>query len=392
MDLYRKKSTWKIYLGIGGMVIMLIAMGFTYFLVDKLQAEEGRKMELYRMAQTEAATGELSDELSDITVEVLTSNANIPVMVVEGEDKIIQQMNFVEQESDDLSPHMPYLQRELKKIKASGAEPLLIIGTTDQRLYYKNSKILTWLKYFPVVMLGLLAAFIALGYIGFSASRRSEQNQVWVGMAKETAHQLGTPISAIIAWIEHLKLEERSEDKLEIISELEHDIERLNLIADRFSKIGSEPLLEQKNIFAELKETEQYMQRRAPRKVQFDFPNSNEQPIPVLINSHLFSWVLENLIRNALDAMEGKGEIKAEVVDLGDQVAINLSDTGKGIPASKQKTVFQPGYTTKKRGWGLGLSLAKRIIENYHKGKIFVSRSEPKMGTTFSIHLPKSAS
>nr|MBX2815056.1 HAMP domain-containing histidine kinase [Saprospiraceae bacterium] len=255
--------------------------------------------------------------------------------------------------------------------------------------YYKNSRILTLLTYFPVVMLGLLAAFITLGYVGFNASRRSEQNQVWVGMAKETAHQLGTPISAILAWIEHLKLEENSPEKLEIIGELSRDVDRLDLIADRFSKIGSEPLLEQKDIFAQLRETEHYMQRRAPRKVEFDFPDTNEEPIPVLINSHLFSWVLENLIRNALDAMEGKGRITAEVIDDGQQVGIELSDTGKGIPASKQKTVFQPGYTTKKRGWGLGLSLAKRIIENYHKGKIFVKKSEPNVGTTFSIRLPK---
>ena len=240
-------------------------------------------------------------------------------------------------------------------------------------------------------MLSLLAGYIGLGYIGFNASRRSEQNQVWVGMAKETAHQLGTPISAILAWIEHLKLEENSPEKLEIIDELANDVDRLDLIADRFSKIGSEPKLEQKDIFVMLGETQKYMQRRASRKVQFEFPDLNEKPLYVLINSHLFSWVLENLIRNALDAMEGTGLIKAVVTDEDTIVAIDISDSGKGIPASKHKTVFQPGYTTKKRGWGLGLSLAKRIIENYHQGKIYISRSEPNAGTTFTIKLPKAS-
>lgn len=387
MDVYRRKSVWKLYLALGGLVILIVAMGFTYFLVNKLKAEEERRMELYRSAQEEVigSADELHDDVDLMALDIVEKNQTIPILIVDEKDEIIENVNFP---SDDPE----YLKRQLEKLQASDIAPLSIEATgLSLRLYYKNSRILTWLTYFPLVMLVLLSAFIALGYVGFNASRRSEQNQVWVGMAKETAHQLGTPISAILAWIEHLKLEENSPEKLEIIGELSRDVDRLDLIADRFSKIGSEPLLEQKDIFAQLRETEQYMQRRAPRKVQFEFPNSNEKPIPVLINSHLFSWVLENLIRNALDAMEGEGKITASVAAADQHVSIDISDTGKGIPPSKQKTVFQPGYTTKKRGWGLGLSLAKRIIENYHKGKIFVKKSEPSLGTTFSIRLPKAS-
>ena len=211
-------------------------------------------------------------------------------------------------------------------------------------------------------------------------------------MAKETAHQLGTPISAIVAWIEHLKLlREGDEETQEILGELRNDVSRLELIADRFSKIGSAPKLEPIDVYEELDKCRAYMQRRASRKIAFEFPAPGNQPAkPIRINPHLFDWVVENLLRNALDAMESSGKISAEVYDDADYIYIDISDTGKGIPAGKHKTVFQPGYTTKKRGWGLGLSLAKRIVEEYHSGKIFVKRSEEGQGTTFTIQMPKS--
>ena len=277
------------------------------------------------------------------------------------------------------------------KIIKSGLEPVEFRGSNFLHfMYYKPSKLLRLLTYFPLIMLLMLTAFMGLGYLGLSTSRKAEQNRVWVGMAKETAHQLGTPISAIVAWIEHLRgSSEADEEKLEILDELTKDVDRLNLIADRFSKIGSAPELEKKNIFAELSKTKNYMQRRASRKVQFDFPDEANDPIYVKINSHLFNWVLENLVRNALDAMAGEGLIKAEVNEDAHYIGIDITDTGKGIPYNKQKVVFQPGYTTKKRGWGLGLSLAKRIIENYHEGKIYVKKSEQNVGTTFTIKLPK---
>jgi signal transduction histidine kinase len=246
------------------------------------------------------------------------------------------------------------------------------------------------LRYFPFVQFVLIAAFVAFGYMGFSSARRAEQNRVWVGMAKETAHQLGTPISAIVAWIEHLKLiREPDEEVQEVVGELRNDVSRLELIADRFSKIGSAPKLEPINIYEELDQCRAYMQRRASRKTAFNFPPADSPEKLVYINSHLFDWVVENLLRNALDAMEGKGSITADIYDDQDYVYADFTDTGKGIPDSKFKTVFRPGYTTKKRGWGLGLSLAKRIIEEYHNGKIFVKRSEEGEGTTFTIQLPK---
>jgi len=208
-------------------------------------------------------------------------------------------------------------------------------------------------------------------------------------MAKETAHQLGTPISAILAWIEFLKESNHERpDQLEVINELSNDVNRLELIADRFSKIGATPELEKVDIYHELQDIKSYMKRRAAKNVQFDFPGIGQSKTEVYANEHLISWVMENLIRNALDAMDGKGTISAEVYKENDFICIDLSDTGKGIPPSKFKTVFQPGFSTKKRGWGLGLSLAKRIIEEYHKGKIFVKSSRPNEGTTFTLKLP----
>ncbi|MEL6988168.1 MAG: HAMP domain-containing sensor histidine kinase, partial [Bacteroidota bacterium] len=276
-----------------------------------------------------------------------------------------------------------------EKLLANGFEPLEGSGYS-RYIYYEESTLIKLLKYLPLVQLLLISTFIAAGYFSFSTARRSEQNQVWAGMAKETAHQLGTPISAIIAWIEHLKLTaEENPEQLEIIGELRNDVTRLELIADRFSKIGSEPVLEKTNIFRELEACKNYMQKRAPKKVQFKFPNPEASPIFVRINPPLFDWVIENLLRNALDAMGGSGMISAFVEEEGDYINIDIIDTGKGIPGNKLKTVFQPGYTTKKRGWGLGLSLAKRIIENYHNGKIFVKNSKLNEGTTFSIKLPK---
>ena len=208
-------------------------------------------------------------------------------------------------------------------------------------------------------------------------------------MAKETAHQLGTPISAILAWIEHLK-EDANAQQSEIVGELQRDVRRLEKVAERFSKIGSAPKLEPANIYTELDRTRDYMAKRAPRRIEFDFPEDSEHPpLIVQINPHLFNWVVENLLRNSLDAMEGEGKISAVVHDETNYISIDISDTGKGIPPGKLRRVFRPGYTTKKRGWGLGLSLAKRIIENYHSGKIFVKHSKVGEGSTFTIRLPK---
>ena len=235
----------------------------------------------------------------------------------------------------------------------------------------------------------LLLGFLTLGAIGFGASQREQQNRVWVGMAKETAHQLGTPIGAIVAWVENLKLLSYDDpEKMELLDELRSDVTRLELIAERFSKIGSKPNLEKTNLNQQLDQCRSYMEKRASKKVRFDFPDPNENVVFANINAPLFDWVMENLMRNSLDAMDGTGTIKAEIYRDEEYISIDLSDTGKGMSTSQFKQVFEPGYTTKKRGWGLGLSLAKRIIENYHKGKIYVKKSVIGTGTTFSVKLP----
>jgi signal transduction histidine kinase len=389
MDIYNRKSRWKMYLGIAGAIIVAISMAYTTYLSNKLAEEERSKAALYVMAQERLNNmDEISAIINDscpqpdltLHLNILQTNNTIPVIAINDRGRVDFSVN-----TRDTA--QAYLLEEVARMKADGFEP---IQSTAHKIYYKESTLLRQLRYFPFVQFVLIAAFVAFGYMGFSSARRAEQNRVWVGMAKETAHQLGTPISAIVAWIEHLKLiREPDEEVQEVVGELRNDVSRLELIADRFSKIGSAPKLEPINIYEELDQCRAYMQRRASRKTAFNFPPADSPEKLVYINSHLFDWVVENLLRNALDAMEGKGSITADIYDDQDYVYADFTDTGKGIPDSKFKTVFRPGYTTKKRGWGLGLSLAKRIIEEYHNGKIFVKRSEEGEGTTFTIQLPK---
>lgn len=361
--------------------IIGISAVFTAYLTQKLAEEERNKVEQYVFAHKQISDPEMDGDLS-LHLQILNSNTTIPVIIENNTGEIDAAVNFGENDSD-----FEYLKEELKKMKASGLKPLK--SAEGVNIYYKKSRLLELLELFPIVQLILISFFIFVGYLSFSVARRSEQNQVWAGMAKETAHQLGTPISGIIGWIEHLKMmNPEDEDTMEIVEELRKDVGRLELIADRFSKIGSEPELKPANVYEELEKIRTYMERRAPRKVVFDFPDPLSQPLQVNVNSHLFQWVLENLIRNALDAMGSTGKISAQVNQLEKHVEILISDTGHGIPPSKIKTVFQPGFSTKKRGWGLGLSLAKRIVDEYHNGKIFVKKSEHEKGTTFSIQLP----
>ena len=387
MDIYAKKSRWKLYLAITGVIIVLISLFYTNYLASKLAIEERNKVQHWLRAQ-EALSKQLSptcEACADFTLEfeLLQANKTIPVILVSETGTIVDAVNF----GNGRDTNKVFLQKELESLQAGGFEP---IEGEGHRLFYKNSRLLTQLKFFPIIQLILIAAFILSGYLGFSAARRGEQNRVWVGMAKETAHQLGTPTSAIIGWIEHLKaIREDDEEVSEVLGELRSDVNRLELIADRFSKIGSAPELRPTDTYDELEKIRAYMQRRAPRKVAFDFPGTAQPPLLVYVNAHLFDWVLENLLRNALDSMDGEGTISAEVYHDKDFVYLDITDTGKGIPANRFKTVFQPGFTTKKRGWGLGLSLAKRIIEDYHTGRIFVKQSEENVGTTFTIQLPK---
>lgn len=421
MDFYAQKTRWKWWLAIAGVVIVLISTAFTIYLTNRLAEREEKTAQTWlsameriqkpadnldasyavydeldkRLAENEAipreeVLGFVGDKLfggEDLTFyqKILSDNSTIPILLYDVElDTVIDARNFGAEKDLEVD----FRKRELERLQAADAKYVEIY---PQRLYYKQSKILTLLQYFPIVQLLLIAAFIAFGYFSFSTARRGEQNRVWAGMAKETAHQLGTPISAMLGWIDHVNMtHESDEDLQEVMVELRKDVGRLELIADRFSKIGSAPELKSLNIYDELEAVRAYMQRRAPRKVSFHFPEATTtDPQHVQINAHLFAWVLENLMRNALDAMGNKGSISAKVYEDAKYVNVDISDTGKGIPSSKFKTVFQPGFSTKKRGWGLGLSLAKRIIEEYHNGKIFVKASKEGEGTTFAIRLPK---
>ncbi|RMG80429.1 MAG: sensor histidine kinase [Bacteroidetes bacterium] len=383
MDIYAKKSRWKIYLAIGGIFIVVVSMFYTNYLARQIASDERKKSEQWLLAYEHIEKSPVNCDLT-LAQNLLTSNTTIPTILLSDTERFIDAINFGEKENRDTA----FIMREVEKLKEAGVQPIELGG---QLLYYKQSKLLTLIQYFPFFQLFLIGVFIFFGYLAFSSARRAEQNRVWVGMAKETAHQLGTPISGIVAWIEHLRaIREEDEEVTEILGELRNDVKRLELIADRFSKIGSPPKLQPVPLIEELNKCREYMERRAPRRVRFEFPEKSTSPgLQVFINPGLFDWVVENLLRNALDAMDGTGTISAEVYEDKNNIYIDISDTGSGIPPGKFKTVFEPGYSTKKRGWGLGLSLARRIIEEYHSGRIFVKKSVIDEGTTFTIQLPK---
>jgi signal transduction histidine kinase len=416
LDIHRQSSRWKFYLAIVGLAIVIISAVYTNYLVGELRKQEEVNVDLYRQATELIGTEEGFDDMpeggiKDFVLGLSTlKNINMPLILTDDHFGIIDAKGFSEIDSNGIV--MPrdsaFLYKRLYELVGASRRPIYVHDASNdiiQKIYYDDSRNLTLLKYYPVFQFILIALFITFGYLGFNSTRRNEQNRVWVGMAKETAHQLGTPIAAIMGWIEHLKLNhEEDEMTQEIVKELENDVSRLTLVADRFSKIGSEPELEPTNMYEAIDRCRIYMEKRAPRKVVFDFPKFDARQVyeplyqtenvtpfaGVKLNNHLFDWVVENLIRNALDAMEdGKGTITARISEEQNWVTVDISDTGKGISSGDFKAVFQPGFTTKKRGWGLGLSLAKRIIENYHGGKIFVKDSAVGHGTTFSIKLPK---
>jgi hypothetical protein len=404
-NIYALKSRLKIYLFIIGILIISASSIYTYFLVERLKETERTQMDIYSQSQEILGSSEFDQyppKVQAFITDIVTKNYNIPILLTDDKYDILDARNFSGINPDGLisAKDSAVAKKILNGFIAKDKKPIYVlddIGVIKYKIYYDDSNNLTLLKYYPFFQFILIAFFIAFGYITFSTARRSEQNQVWVGMAKETAHQLGTPIAAILGWIEHLRSShEEDEMTQDVVNELQNDVNRLSLVADRFSKIGSAPELVPVNIYEELDSCREYMQRRSPRKVIFDFPTfksesgESTQFLFVQINSHLFDWVIENILRNALDAMEeGHGKISASVYEEPQWVCIDLTDTGKGIPKNKFHTIFQPGFTTKRRGWGLGLSLAKRIIENYHGGRIMVKDSELGKFTTFTVKLPK---
>ena len=391
MDIYKRKSRWKKALSLIGLILVLVTIFYSNYLTQQLKKIEKDQIDLWvnALKSLTSTADPIKDAEKNLDMELLMMQKinNIPV-ILEDEKGVLQGINFMQ---DSTIYDQDYLNKQLK-LAINYNDPIINKGGGyASKIYYKHSQLFVLIEYFPLVQVFLLSTFILMGYFLFSTSRRAEQNRVWVGMSKETAHQLGTPVSSIMAWIEHLKLiAENNPEQLEIIEELNKDVKRLDLIADRFSKIGSVPKLEKVNIYDELYECKQYMERRASRRVNFEFPSATTlPPIYVNMNRHLFDWVVENLLRNALDSMDGTGLITSKVSIENNQVSIDICDSGHGIPPSKFKTVFQPGFTTKKRGWGLGLALAKRIIEEYHHGKIIVKSSTEGKGTCFNIKLPQ---
>jgi signal transduction histidine kinase len=381
----KDKRAWKILLFIGALTIGVWSMIYTSKLVNVMQREETKKVKNYADAlKLQYTIDEDNTEALSFASELIRNNETIPVVLVDDNGNIVSGVNIDSARVNDKQ----YMKTLLTTMKAQN-EPLEVEFDKGRKqyIYYENSTLLTLLKYYPFVQLTIIAIFVFISYLAFSASRRSEQNRVWVGLAKETAHQLGTPISSMMAWMEYLK-EASEEQRTEAIEEITKDVQRLELITDRFSKIGSTPKLFREDLYTVLLKSVDYIQRRASKQVKFHVVMANQQ-ITAQVNISLFDWVIENLCKNAIDAMDGKGNIYIDVSEDKTHTYIDIRDTGKGIAKNYIKTIFTPGYTTKKRGWGLGLSLAKRIIENYHDGMIFVKDSEVNKGTTFRVVLKK---
>lgn len=351
-----------------------------------MAAEERKSVELWAEATQKLASSDINSN-QDITFlnNILVRNTSIPIIITDSLNHILdngfRNIKFNSNNKDRV------LERELGKMMEQN-EPIIITISEHEKqyLYYRDSILLQNLKFYPIVQFGVVFLFMLIAYLAFSSSRKAEQNQVWVGMSKETAHQLGTPISSLMAWVELLKMQNIDE---RLIREFEKDTQRLQKITERFSKIGSVPELVLTDVGETVRSTVEYLKTRSSGKVVFIQDFLPDQKYEVPLNSPLFSWVIENLCKNAIDAMNNSGTIHISFIEKPEHLIIDVTDTGKGIAKVYFKTIFQPGFTTKKRGWGLGLSLAKRIVENYHKGKIFLKHSEINKGTTFRIILNK---
>lgn len=369
--------------------VMIVGLSVYYsnHLAKEMAQEEKQRINLWAEATRRLIS---ANEVSDISflMEVIKGNTTIPVLIADEEGTVIDHRNLgISEESDmDSGKTERFLAQKLAEFKSEETViPIQIDEETQHFLYYGKSTILNKLEYYPYVQWCIIVAFFIVLFFVFASAKRSEQNRVWVGLSKETAHQLGTPISSLLAWVEILKSQGVDQS---LMDEMEKDVNRLRTIAERFSKIGSKAELTQVALNDILDNALAYMRKRTSNKVLITCQYAEGQSYHVSINQPLFEWVIENLCKNAIDAMEGEGKITVNVSQNNSKVFIDVSDTGKGIPKSKFETVFNPGFTTKKRGWGLGLSLVRRIVEEYHKGKIFVKHSEINVGTTFRITLP----
>nr|WP_320117805.1 HAMP domain-containing sensor histidine kinase [uncultured Marinifilum sp.] len=363
------------------MAVIIIAASILYTnnLVKKLAREEVKKVELWAVGLRELHLNP-NQEVGLIN-RILEQNETIPVILVDENDSIVdyRNINITKGKEDKI------LEKRFVEMKNENRFIEIQLVNGKNYIYYDDSSILKNLAWYPFIQLGVIIVFIIIAFLAFSYSKSAEQNRVWVGMSKETAHQLGTPISSLMAWMELIK-SGNTDPSLNI--EMSKDVDRLQVIAERFSKIGSKPVLKPVDIKESLQNSIEYLKKRTSGKVEFIFKISDGFEGEIPLNKELFSWVIENLSKNAVDAMEGKGVLQFLLKEKNNNIILDISDSGKGLSKKQYKTIFKPGYTSKKRGWGLGLSLAKRIIENYHQGKIFVFSSELGKGTVFRIILP----
>lgn len=377
-----KSTSWfkRIAIVLSFFIVVMILWN-TYSFFTNFKKEERGKMEIFAAAIKEIASNKDLNANMNLELKIFENITNIPAIMTNEHGTVIEHHNL----DPEKSKSNLYLQRQLD-IMAKQNEPIKInYSGRKELIYYRNSDLLYKLTYYPIALLLILCLFIAVVYLFFNSNKIAEQNKLWTGMAKETAHQIGTPLSSLLGWIAILRAENISE---KYVDEIENDVKRLNTIANRFSKIGSLPTLSYQNIVTITRNTFDYLERRSSKQISFSFTTTNSE-ILANLNDELYGWVIENLLKNAIDAMLGKGELCIAIEEDIEQelVIIRITDTGKGIPKSKFRKVFNPGFTSKKRGWGLGLSLSKRIIEDYHNGRIFVQRSELNKGTTFEIQL-----
>ena len=416
MNIYNKKQRWNLILAMLAICISLLSLFVTNYLVNELKKEERKKIGIW--AEATKQLGKETENINDyysLALKITQSNQNIPVILINESDSILETKNidffsrkdslvlkryYMELEKESIVRNLvsvkkgealinkrnSYLRSELISMKESVENPIEItFNGKKQWIYYQDSPTLTNLRYYPFYQLILISLFVLIGYFIFSWARRSEQNQVWAGMAKETAHQIATPLSSLMAWVELMK---SSETNSSMVIEMEKDLKRLETITERFSKIGSKPEMKEHNLNAIIQQSISYLKNRLPYKTTFIFNQSTEINT-VNANKTLIEWVFENICKNAADAMKGIGEISIKITDENSLVQIEITDSGKGIPKNILKDIFKPGVTSKKRGWGLGLSLSKRIIEDYHGGKIYAKNTKERKGAQFVILLEK---
>ncbi|WP_426060572.1 ATP-binding protein [Hymenobacter sp. B1770] len=399
IPIYDQKSRLKILIAVLALLIGAATVVYTNLLVQRVSEREQQQIQLYAKAQEFIINSEQDSNTLFVFSEIVDANATIPVILSSDGNDVLAAKNVKIPARTSPEDSVERLHDELQRMKQQHQPIVVKFGAGQVNyIYYRDSQLLQQLRTYPLVQLIVIGCLGIIAYFAFSSSRRAEQNRVWVGLAKETAHQLGTPLSSLVGWQNYLRDSDRFKDE-PIVEELGKDIRRLEIITERFSNIGSVPVLKDENLYHTTRNAIEYLQSRVSKKVLFKIESDLPLDTPARINVPLFDWVIENICKNAVDAMDGRGSITLHLRRVrtrrtwyrrtapARQVAVDITDTGKGIPSNKLESVFMPGFTTKKRGWGLGLALAKRIIENYHGGKLFVKWSEVGRGTTFRVVL-----